>query len=266
MDSISKQDLESLTVRMLALARRFATPIAKHMDDYGEHWGTGGFVDHGGKALLLSNEHVLKPASSQYLYRMRGSTDLIPITGHAVCAPHPADVAMVGIPPETWAARPTASDALTLGQIAAAHATVERELLFLYGFAGSRSKFLYGELHNEGTGFLCQEHDREDLPDAFQRLTTDATFNETDHFAIDYKPDLATNVVANSGLPLPPGMSGSLVWNTRYMEITGAGEEWTEDAPVVTGLVWGWHSSAGVLVATKAEHIREFVSKFAVKA
>ena len=38
----------------------------------------------------------------------------------------------------------------------------------------------------------------------------------------------------------PRGLSGSLVWNTRYLEVTQAGGTWTPNKAVVTGLLRRW--------------------------
>ena len=38
------------------------------------------------------------------------------------------------------------------------------------------------------------------------------------HFGIDYRPDLAEQVIGSAAMPLLPGLSGSTVWNTRLVE------------------------------------------------
>lgn len=55
------------------------------------------------------------------------------------------------------------------------------------------------------------------------------------------------------------GMSGSLVWNTRYREVTEKGAQWTPADLRVTGLVWAHTSKAGGFVATPVQHLLEFL-------
>ena len=48
----------------------------------------------------------------------------------------------------------------------------------------------------------------------FDRLSGQAFFDPARHFTIEYRLGPATIAVGDRGLPLPPGMSGSLVWDT----------------------------------------------------
>jgi hypothetical protein len=100
---------------------------------------------------------------------------------------------------------------------------------------------------------------RKDLEAREVPLPTDDRFNARFHFAIDYKPDLATNVVGSHSLPCPPGMSGSAVWNTGFVESRMAGESWTPESARITGIVWAWPSSSGCIVATRSEYVRSFL-------
>jgi hypothetical protein len=90
-------------------------------------------------------------------------------------------------------------------------------------------------------------------------LPKDDRFKARFHFAIDYKPDLATNVVGSHSLPRPSGFSGSTVWNTGFVESRMAGVPWTPDMARITGIVWGWPSSSGCIVATRSEYVRSFL-------
>ena len=76
---------------------------------------------------------------------------------------------------------------------------------------------------------------------------------------MDYRPDLATNVIGDDGLPSPPGMSGSTVWNTGFVEAKARGVPWKPEMARVTGVVWGWPSEHACLVATRAEYLRSFM-------
>lgn len=116
-----------------------------------------------------------------------------------------------------------------------------------------RSVFLFGALISKAFSYCCQELP---LPAGDDRL------DEHFHFALDYRPDVATPL-DGSDLPTPEGFSGSLVWNTRFVEFAARQRPWSADDAQVTGLVWGWWSSSGCLVARRAEHVRSFLLRVA---
>jgi hypothetical protein len=85
-------------------------------------------------------------------------------------------------------------------------------------------------------------------------------FDPNYHFALYYKPELATSVHdPGRGLGDAHGFSGSRVWNTRRIERLQGNREWSPDDALLTGLVWGWPTSDRCLLATKIEHIRVFL-------
>lgn len=75
------------------------------------------------------------------------------------------------------------------------------------------------------------------------------------HFSLFYLPDLAENIDGTSRLPDPHGFSGSLVWDTKLVSCIQSGEQWNPNMAKVTGIVWGWPSSSGSILATKVEHM-----------
>lgn len=124
------------------------------------------------------------------------------------------------------------------------------ELLTFAGFAGDNTNFVYGTLQAEAT---CSTSREVSLPEDDERF--DARF----HFGLDYRPDRATRVSGNKDLPRPPGLSGSTVWNTGVVEAKRKGISWTPDFARVTGVIWGWPSNHGCLVATRGEYLRSFI-------
>ncbi|MDP1549746.1 MAG: hypothetical protein Q8L97_06250 [Nitrosomonas sp.] len=123
---------------------------------------------------------------------------------------------------------------------------VDCELLFFAGYSGDRSKFCFGHLSASGTPYLTQQ-----IPIPAGVVEADANI----HFALPYKPDLAISVDGTSALPRPPGFSGSLVWDTKRIACLRNKQKWSPELAKVTGLVWGWPSSHGCIIATKVEHI-----------
>ena len=164
-----------------------------------------------------------------------------------VARPAPVDVAIAPIDDRVWAktAAEHRATPIPFSRFATSHRPVLGELLFMVGYSGVRSAFLFGTLVSRGTPYLTQE------------TPLLADYGNTDyHFAIHYLPDRAISPAERpEGLPTPPGLSGSLVWNTRFMECTQAGLNWDPAQAQVTGIIWGWPSAGGCLVATKVEHL-----------
>jgi hypothetical protein len=65
-----------------------------------------------------------------------------------------------------------------------------------------------GKQQVDGTAYLCRE----------TGLPLHPRLDRQIHFALEYNQDLATKVFGGHDLPDPEGMSGSLVWNTRFVE------------------------------------------------
>jgi hypothetical protein len=61
------------------------------------------------------------------------------------------------------------------------------------------------------------------------------------------------------------GFSGSIVWNTRYLECKSAGREWTPDQAVVTGLLRRWDTTTKSLLVWRVEHLRAWLDGETVK-
>lgn len=231
------------------LAHRRA-PIFKDHGNYGEGWGSGSFLQLGNKVFILTNEHVANVRSKEQALtsQLLGNEDIWQIDGNHLELPAPFDLSLLPVTDSMWSATHR-SIPIDIDQIAIAHRPVAGELLAFSGFAGERVQFHFKHLFSEAVCYVAREIE----------LPSDPRFDRRFHFGIDYRPDLAEQVVGNAGLPLPPGLSGSTVWNTNFVAAKMEGRTWTPDLAVVTGVVWGWPSDHGSIVATRAEYIRSFL-------
>jgi len=57
----------------------------------------------------------------------------------------------------------------------------------------------------------------------------------------------------------PAGLSGSLVWNTRYCEANRNGAVWNPEDAVVTGLLRRWDTETKTLLVLRVEQLREWL-------
>jgi hypothetical protein len=233
--------------------RPYCTLISQDRGDHAKPWGTGTYLRLRGSMFILTNEHVAAARSGgqRLIYQLHGSNDLFGITGNHVAKECPLDLAI--LPAQFgWDQSKHHAKAICVDQISIGHDPVPGELFTFYGFAGKRSGFHFGTLISRGT---CSTSREVELPE-------DDRFNSRFHFGVDYLPDLATTVLGTEGLPSPPGLSGSAVWNTGFVEARIRGIAWSPDFARVTGVIWGWPSGLACLVATRAEFVRSFMLGF----
>jgi len=233
---------------MTAKVGPHTTPISQVIEhEYGEHWGSGSYCEFEKQRYLLTNEHVAAKLQTHSLAHKFHDDESYFRFRHAFhAAPAPYDTAVVRVDDREWTRFPHGAVPIPEGQFAVAHKPVESELLFVLGYSGERAKFQYDHLFTPGTPYLARECPLPESP------RCDPEF----HFAMHYNPALATPVGSKGRhLPLPPGMSGSLVWNTRVVEQRLRGFNWSPSDAVVTGIVWGWPSDTSI-VATKVQHMQ----------
>lgn len=221
--------------------------------------GTGSFVDSEGTKFLVSNEHVILRSGLEH--SMFGCGVLLPVEPQRYTIPAPYDVGAAKVNNHTWGRYGHNARSISLSQFAPKHETVPSEILWRAGYPGARVRQYDRSVFAVCEAVPTQEYIFHDGTKPHEQ------FDSNVHFAVYYNPQTATHVfddyVSRSpGLSLPPGLSGSLVWNTRRIECFHANIPWSADHAVVTGIVWGWPNS-DYLIATKVEHLREFLQEVA---
>jgi hypothetical protein len=253
------------TREMRVHAERFSTPVTTQLTDRtGELVGTGGYVEVDGRRVLLTNEHVARRRRQSPLgHKFVGCDEYYLLAEPTREAPSPIDAALVPISDQVWSRRSHNGAAVPQHRIAHRHSPVPRELLFILGCSGERSYYSpgYKTLFTMASPHVTQEQPTGGSDPEFDEVIKSEYWDPLYHFALLYRPDLAIPVDGRSeGLPMPPGFSGSLVWNTRRIESLYGGRPWSAEEAVLTGLIWGWPSSEGYLFATRIEHILPLLS------
>lgn len=246
-----KRSVPQVVADMTGFLRPYRTPVFKDFGDHGAGWGSGAYLELAGKIFILTNKHVAcaRNAGRNLCYQLDQQEDILSVVGNHVELPAPFDLALLPVNELKWRDQSNGSSAIKLDQIALAHSPVETEILTFSGFAGGNVGFHFGTLASMATCYTSREIV---LPD-------DSRFSSRYHFGLDYRPDLATDVIGKEGLPLPPGLSGSIVWNTGFVEARMQSVQWTPELARVTGVIWGWPSENACLVATRAEYLRSFL-------
>lgn len=236
----------------------------------GELHGTGNFIQIGNLKYILTCAHVANYIPHGTLcIALNRAEDVFTLVNPASALLDPADIAVIGISENDWQSEPHGSKCIRLDQIAECHAPVEGEWMYLSGYPGelayawppmtdnADSQFEPGQQHFTAISFMCQ------IQTNFEEALSKEhpTPLEDMHFLLPYSPEVAEYMSEGPEkiLPLPPGLSGSLVWNTRYIEVSSLGQVWKPEDAKVTGIVWGGSSKAGVLVATPVEYIRQLI-------
>ena len=245
------QSVPQVVADMTDFLRKYRTPVFEDFGDHGAGWGSGSYLELAGRIFILTNEHVahVRHDGRDLAYQFDQQEDILRVVGNHVELPAPFDLALLPVDELKWKDHSNGSSAIQLDQIALAHSPVQTEILTFSGFAGGNAGFHFGTLASMATCYTSREIV---LPD-------DSRFSSRYHFGLDYRPDLATDVIGKEGLPLPPGLSGSIVWNTGFVAAKMQSVQWTPELARVTGVVWGWPPENACLVATRAEYLRSFL-------
>jgi hypothetical protein len=197
----------------------------------------------------LSCEHVFERQRSEPLaYKLEGCERFIRLEGSGYGYPKPIDAGVRTVSKQTWVECAGRSKAVPINRIATLHAPVMDELLFVRGYASANSLFVYDTLRTDGTCYLAKVASLPEHSDVSSRF----------HFALEYRRAAAVQVFGERGLPTPFAMSGSLVWNTAFVEASQAGKAWSPGYAKVTGLLWSWPDEHRI-VATRIEYVRSFL-------
>lgn len=127
------------------------------------------------------------------------------------------------------------------------HAPVEKELLFFRGLAGENARLAFGVFDRALTGYCSQEVPNGGDGQIFEILWSPP--NTTITAGTD------TRVRSTIRYNDAQGYSGSLVWNTRFVEMGCDSNKWSPEVAQVTGLLRRWDTTTASLLAWRVEHL-----------
>ena len=228
----------------------FITPVSRALEHtYGEVEGSGTFVELRGISYTLTNEHVARARMFYPLAHFLGNGELAARIVHPFqCITEPTDIAIARIDREVLAIgtkRPVPA-----ARIDPSFQPADGEILFMHGFPGLQSHFsaMY-------RGLLTRT-----FPYAVDVASLPQGYDPDLYFALSYPPygNVKTFEGRETDLPNPEGLSGAVVWDTKFVR-TCAG--WTPGHAKVAGVVFGWNQPNHCLIATKIEIVRHFLLK-----
>jgi hypothetical protein len=244
---------------MTAHTRPCVTPLTLSSETEVNLVGSGSYVTFEGRRILLTCQHVHVKGGIDYL--LYSSEDDVPThPGPWEEDKRPAfDVAIAAMTDQLWNATHHKAIPVPYERFAPNHQPVQgEELLFFRGFSGENSRYAFGIHEANGTGYCSQEKQVPDSPDPtiFEILWEP---QET-KFASGASDEARRSIKFAD----PGGFSGSLVWNTRYLECRASGRQWTPECAVVTGLLRRWDTYTKTLLVWRVEHLRAWLEGGAV--
>ena len=242
---------EKVTNEMLEYTKPFVTPLSTETDRDVRLVGTGSYVLLKPHRILLTCEHV---ASGQPMnYRFRGSEDVFKYNGQWTADKHPIDTAFACISNDAWEACSHQAHPIPFERFAQKHALADpAEILFFRGFGGGNARFAFGVHQTNGTGYSSQEKHNSGDNQIFEIFWEPENTKLTGQTSPETEREIKFNVAG--------GFSGSLVWNTRYLEISKKKQKWTPEHAVVTGILRRWDQDTKTLLAWRVEHLRHWIA------
>lgn len=233
--------------------RPFVTPLSTSDNERIRLVGSGSYVTINGIRILLTCEHVARTQPMEF--RFNGCEHVFRHPERFTMEPHPVDAAFAAITDQVWSREDHEAQSIPYGRFAPRHHVTQREeLLFFRGYAGENARYGFGVHQANGSGYCSQEKET-DQPDAnvFEIFWEPANTEVSKETSEDAKAQIKFDD--------PGGFSGSLVWNTRYLEVTSVGKVWSPKDAVVTGMLRRYDPATQTLLALRAEHLRHWLEK-----
>lgn len=230
--------------RMKEHTRPFVTPLIENAIGRAPIVGTGTYLERAGVDLLTC-EHVARNAP--FLHQFDGHVPLLPLPATWRGDPSPIDAAVAPISSSHWSAVRHSARPLPMGRFARRYQPVEKEVFFFRGVADENVSV--GAMHARVimTGYCTQE---------------DLQGGNADIFELHWNPQetTVTRGTSNEVRAMfkhddPAGFSGSLVWNTRFVENGCDITTWKPEDAQITGLLQRWDTTTKTLLVWRVEHL-----------
>lgn len=224
--------------------RPFVAPLVQDVIGKPPEIGTGTYLERK-EVAVLTCEHVSR--HDPFFHQFNGHDPLLPLPVTWREDPQPIDAAIAKVPTGHWVSVQHAARALDMGRFAARHSPVTHELLFFRGVAGEN--VIIGSAHSRviPTGYCSQEKPGSGNAAIFEMMWEPRATTVTKGTAPDVLPHFKHDD--------PGGFSGSLVWNTRFVEGGCDLTTWTPSDAQVTGLLRRWDTGTKTLLVWRVEHL-----------
>lgn len=249
MVKLSPSQLQPIADQTCAAMDRFAMPMvtpvyAIQADGELLLSGSGTLFKTSSKRVILTAAHVASQTRHYgAAHQLFGNNLIVPLCTPFVAAPTHSDFSIGEIIWDDKYSFPHSSRFSNYQDLEPYLNVEEGELFYFHGYPQSHSRLVFGE-YAQGCFSIIRQELR--LPNCRP--------NEF-HLHYDISDTSSTSTEANSALPVPFGLSGALVWNTRRIEFLRQGKQWSPIRAKACGILRSWDQSTGTLVAVRMEHI-----------
>jgi hypothetical protein len=239
----------------LAMCDRVADLMKVHTRPFvpilaGAEIGTGAFIEKDGPTVLTC-AHVAKHDPHAHFVDGTGNTELRLGAWRADVSVG-ADVACAPIDASEWNKVSGRAQLLPMSDFAKHHSPAPNELLFFRGLAGENAAYISGLGADVIlTGYCSQEKMQTGDANVFEILWDPSKITKTSGTPADVRERVKHEN--------PAGLSGSLVWNTRFVEQGCEFSRWKPDDALVTGLLRRYDADTGTLLAWRVEHLLKWI-------
>lgn len=233
----------SVVDKMLAYVRPFVAPLSNETEHDVRLIGTGTFVDGAAGATILTCEHVVREGPLNY--RPFGDDKVFAYRGDWITRRDPVDAA--------WTSSPITLPKMMVhsDQIATKHHLVRpEELLFFFGYSGENSTYAFDTHNTNGCGYLTQMNQNA----VSESGDIELLWPNGEQKWSDKTTDEARNSIRFND---PAGFSGSLVWNTRFLEAGADLGKWEPKMARATAVLKRFVPEDNVLLATPIEALSD---------
>lgn len=235
---------DSVADMMKVHTRPYVTPLVQDIVGVPPAIGTATFIERNGVEILTC-EHVARDAPFEHEFHGRQGLLMLPVQWRS--DPHPIDAAIAQVPTNHWTSVKHSAVPLPMSRFASHHQPVPNELLFFRGIAGENVVLQIGHSEISLTGYCSQEKPGGGDPSIFEMLWHPPGTNVSSGTSAQVRARFQHNN--------PGGFSGSLVWNTRFVERGCNLATWSPTDAVVTGLLRRWDFTTKTLLAWRVEHL-----------
>ena len=241
----------------------FLTPLSMSEEfGSGTAWGSGTYITGPDQTWILTAAHVVDnvPLNGRLAHLPSPGGQYSASLGKPVIAPWPIDAAALPVYPRAEF-MPAPDRIVPADRISAAFEAQKEELLFWMGFPGYRAErndprlpdklrvSMYGQLSTPMQPMLAQATDASSI--------SASNFDPRRHVAVHY-PETATRERDGQLVALPnaAGMSGSALWDTKFLACCLQGKPWDPSMSKICGVVWAVLDKPEVVFVTRIEDVR----------
>ena len=237
--------------RMKEYTRPYVTPMRTSNERYVKLLGTGSYVTTKNRRILVTAEHVIR--NKTVVEHQFWDLETIFRVADPFIIERQLDVAFTPVHDAIWDAERHGAKTVALDEFALKHEPLKDELLFFRGFAGENARYGFGVHEANATAYCSQEPHADAIePELFEIMWEPSK--------MEFTPETSDNMKATMRHDDPRGLSGSLVWNTRFVEKKAAGKDWRPEDAVVTGVLRWYTPDRKTVVALRVERLRSWLT------